>query len=479
MTWETISHDLTAYEPDKQVTPGTPITRDITGEEVYSSIYAMAESRLEKGVIWVGANDGPVHVSRDAGKTWKKVTPPDLPPGGRVQTIEDSPHRKGSAYIAVYRFLREHDLQPYIYATTDYGATWTRLTDGRNGIPADHPTRAVREDPSQEGLLYAGTEFGMFVSFDNGRHWQSFQQNLPATPVTDIRVHHKDLVLATMGRAFWIMDNVTLLHQLASRHELVMRSEAYLFQPREAYRMRYSPMGGSPDLPQYPPPGAAIDYYLAGEPAADVKLEITDGRGNVVRAFTAQTGAAAVVPGAGRRGGGASAPLTRREWHNRFVWDLRHAGAPGAAGPLVVPGSYQVRLSAGEWSQSRPLEVRIDPRVAAAGVTQADLQEQLDLSLKLRDAIADARALGSKLTAARQSAQPGAANAKALQGLVERVVTADVVYPQPMLIDQLSNIARMIGQADQKVGRDAFVRFDDLMKELAAVKAEAAKLGVR
>ena len=479
ITWETISHDLTAYEPDKQVTPGTPITRDITGEEVYSSIYAMAESRLEKGVIWVGANDGPVHVSRDAGKTWKKVTPPDLPPGGRVQTIEDSPHRKGSAYIAVYRFLREHDLQPYIYATTDYGATWTRLADGRNGIPADHPTRVVREDPSQEGLLYAGTEFGMFVSFDNGRHWQSFQQNLPNTPVTDIRVHRKDLVLATMGRSFWIMDNISPLHQVASRHELVMRSEAYLFQPREAYRMRYSPIGGSPDQPQYPPPGAAIDYYLAGEPAADVKLEITDGKGNLVRAFTAQTGAAAVVPGSGRRGGGASAPLTKREWHNRFVWDLRHAGAPGSAGPLVVPGSYQVRLSAGEWSQSRPLEVRIDPRVAAAGVTQADLQEQLDLSLKLRDAIADARALGSTLTAARQSAQPGAANARALQGLVDRVMTADVVYPQPMLIDQLSNIARMIGQADQKVGRDAFVRFDDLMKEMTAVKAEAAKLGVR
>jgi photosystem II stability/assembly factor-like uncharacterized protein len=483
VNWEIISHDLTAYEPDKQVTPGTPITRDITGEEVYSSIYAMAESRLEKGVLWVGANDGPVHVSRDAGKTWKKVTPPDLPPGGRVQTIEDSPHRKGSAYIAVYRFLREHDLQPYIYATTDYGATWTRLTDGRNGIPADHPTRVVREDPSQEGLLYAGTEFGMFVSFDNGRHWQSFQQNLPATPVTDIRVHHKDLVLATMGRAFWIMDNVTLLHQLASRHELVMRSEAYLFQPREAYRMRYSPMGGSPDLPQYPPPGAILDYYLAGEPAGELKLEILDARGTIVRTLSAQAGAGQAASAAptmmGRRGGGGAAPLMKREWHSRFVWDLRHEAAAGAAGPLVVPGPYQVRLSAGEWSQSRPLEVRIDPRVAAAGVTQADLQEQQDLALKVRDAIAEARALGSRLTAARQAALPGAANAKALEALADRVVTASVVYPQPMLIDQLSNIARMISQADQKVGRDAFVRFDDLMKELAAVKAEAARMGVR
>ena len=482
VTWEIISPDLTAYEPDKQVTPGTPITRDITGEEVYSSIYAMAESRLEKGVLWVGANDGPVHVSRDAGKTWKKVTPPDLPPGGRVQTIEDSPHRKGSAYISVYRYLREHDLQPYIYATTDYGATWTRLTDGRNGIPADHPTRVVREDPSQEGLLYAGTEFGMFVSFDNGRHWQSFQQNLPATPVTDIRVHRKDLVLATMGRAFWIMDNVTLLHQLASRRELVMRSEAYLFQPREAYRMRYSPMGGSPDQPQYPPPGAILDYYLAGEPAGELKIEILDAKGVIVRTIPAQAGTGQAVSPApamtGRRGSGG-ASLTKREWHSRFVWDLRHEAAAGAAGPLVVPGAYQVRLSAGEWSQSRPLEVRIDPRVAAAGVTQADLQEQLDLALKVRDAIAEARALGSTLVAARQALQPGAANAKALQALVDRVVTASVVYPQPMLADQLSNIARMIGQADQKVGRDAFVRFDDLMKEMAAVKAEAAKLGVR
>jgi hypothetical protein len=176
----------------------------------------------------------------------------------------------------------------------------------------------------------------------------------------------------------------------------------------------------------------------------------------------------------GRRGAGAAVPLSKREWHSRFVWDLRYGGA---AGPLAVPGTYQVRLSAGEWTQSRQLEVRIDPRVAAEGVTQADLQEQLELALKLRDAMADARALGSKLVAARQSAQPGTANA--LQALVDRVVTADVVYPQPMLADQLSNIARMIGQADQKVGRDAFMRFDDLMREMAAVKAEAAKLGVR
>jgi photosystem II stability/assembly factor-like uncharacterized protein len=476
-TWEVISPDLTAYEPDKQVTPGSPITRDITGEEVYSSIYAMTESRLEKGVLWAGANDGPVSVSRDAGRTWARVTPPDLPPGGRVQTIEDSPHRKGSAYIAVYRTLREHDLQPYIYATTDYGATWTRLTDGRNGIPVDHPTRVVREDPSQEGLLYAGTEFGMFVSFDNGRHWQSFQANLPATPVTDIRVHHKDLVLATMGRAFWIMDNVTLLHQLALRHQMVMTTEAYLFQPRDAYRMRYAPVAGGPDRPEYPPPGAWIDYYLAGEPAGDVTLEITDSKGGPVRTLTSAPPEGDTDQSGGRRAG-LPAPPSKRAWHNRVLWDLRYAGTTGVPGPMVAPGTYQVRLSTGDWAQSRPIDVRVDPRVAASGVTQADLQEQADLLLKLRDAMIDARAIATRLHAEGGSARFDAARAKAVQGLVDRLVTANIVYPAPMLIDQLANVARMAGQADQKPGRDALLRYEDLMKELAAIKAAAAKLGL-
>ncbi|MEE9470177.1 MAG: hypothetical protein V3W32_00550, partial [Gemmatimonadota bacterium] len=167
LTWETISPDLTANEPDKQVISGGPITRDITGEEFYSTIYALEESPLEKGLIWTGANDGPVHVTRNGGVRWDEVTPSDLPPGGRVQSIEPSPHQAGKAYIAVYRYLLG-DWEPYIYRTTDYGASWTRLTSGDNGIPADHPTRVVREDPDREGLLYAGTEFGMFVSFDDG-----------------------------------------------------------------------------------------------------------------------------------------------------------------------------------------------------------------------------------------------------------------------------------------------------------------------
>jgi photosystem II stability/assembly factor-like uncharacterized protein len=473
VTWTTISPDLTAREPDKQVVPGSPITRDITGEEVYSSIYSMVESRLERGVLWVGANDGPVHVSRDGGKTWTNVTPKDLPPGGRIQNIEDSPHRKGSAYVAAYRFLREHDLKPYIYVTNDYGKTWSKLTDGANGIPIDQPTRVVREDPDREGLLYAGTEFGFFASFDNGRRWQPLQQNLPATPVTDIRVHRKDLVVATMGRSFWIMDNVTPLHQLAGAATTTSEpngngsggnggqagaSAHRLLTPAVAWRTRHAASGGSPDVPEYPGPGARIDYIFAGAPTGSAKLEILDAKGTVIRTIDPISATPPQGTGQGMRAfrrGGPVAALGTKDGHNRYVWDLRVGGSDG---PMAAPDKYQVRLSAGSWSDTKPLELKIDPRVAADGVTQADLEEQTAFLLKVRDAIAEARKLSVSLKESRKD-------------LYDKLVTADVTYPQPMLIDQLSNIARMVGQADQKVGKEAQARFDDLMKELAQIKA--------
>jgi photosystem II stability/assembly factor-like uncharacterized protein len=503
LTWEVISGDLTAREPDKQIVSGTPITRDVTGEEVYSSIYAMVESRLEKGVLWVGANDGPVHVSRDGGKTWRNVTPPGVPPGGRVQNIEDSPHRKGSAYIAVYRYLREHDLRPYIFRTDDYGTTWTRLTDGGNGIPVDHPTRVVREDTSVPGLLYAGTEFGAFVSFDNGARWQSLQQNLPATPVTDIRVHRGDLVVSTMGRGFWIMDDVTPLRGIAARlpagtaagtagaagggstgSRVAFSSERpeYLFEPRVAYRHRYAASARRADWPEYPPAGARIDYWLK-EPADAVSLTIADGTGRVVRTITSDAPPSGASEGQGmrgaRRGGAAATRLPARVGGNRVVWDLRHAGSPGGGeGPLVAPGRFEVRITVsrrgGTTTLSAPLEVRVDPRVAAAGVTQADLEEQADLLVRLRDAIGESRQLSGKLRTAREQAKDDAGRVATIDKVLARLVTASGPYPQPMLIDQFSNVARMLGQADQKPGKDAWDRYRDLARELDAVKAAAA-----
>ncbi|MBP7570559.1 MAG: hypothetical protein KBA95_10920 [Acidobacteria bacterium] len=488
VTWETISPDLTANEPDKQGISGEPITRDITGEEVYSTIYAFRESPLEKGVLWAGANDGPVHVSRDDGQSWRKVTPPGLPPGGRVQNIEVSPHRRGSAYVAVYRYLLD-DWQPYIYRTDDYGATWTRLTDGKNGIPADYPTRVVREDPDREGLLYAGTEFGLFVSFDNGGSWQGFQLNLPVTPVTDVRVHRQDLVLSTMGRGFWILDNVTPLHLAASALTAGVAPSRWVsgvLAPRTAWRTRHQAMGSRLDEPQYPPPGAIIDYYLAEGLAvgdASIRLEILDAGGRTIRTFTpGPPAASAQAPGlaqAARRRGAAAVRLSTAPGLHRIVWDLRHGAeagdARGGVGPLAVPGKYTVRFTAGEMVETKAFELRLDPRVVADGVTQADLEEQLALLVRIQEVSARARQAAARAHDGLERVPAGnPAGAAVLREILTQLVTAGGPYPQPMLLDQLAGLGRMAGSADMKVGRSAFEYLEELNARLAVLEADLA-----
>jgi hypothetical protein len=521
VSWDIISPDLTAHEPQYQIVPGNPITRDVTGEEVYSTIYSMIESRLERGVIWVGANDGPVSVTRDNGKTWKNVTPKDLV-GARIQTVEDSPHARGRAYIAGYRFMREHDLKPYIYRTDNYGESWTLLTDGKNGIPVDHPTRVVREDPKQAGLLYAGTEFGFFVSFNGGRNWQSLQQNLPATPVTDIKVHRNDLVISTMGRSAYIMDNITPLQQLAAfatgaptaggghdGGELEQAARGGLptltvFQPREVMRLRNSTAPASANEPEYPMTGAHFDVYFASAPGADTKLEVLDARGGALRTWnvlpprSAGAGGQEMRGGGGFRGGGGSSPGIRAEaGMQRITWDLRYPGPWTAAtpeggfgGPMVTPGKYSVRLTAGGQTITRTFDLKSDPRVAADGVTDGDIAEQVRFQLQVRDAISDARKLQQGIEQAMQKAglkpqlAPGAVGSSPantnyehpLQQLYAKVVDTPGIYTQGMLITQLSNIQRMITQADQKVGKDAYDRYADLIKELAAVEAQLKKI---
>jgi photosystem II stability/assembly factor-like uncharacterized protein len=494
LTWETISPDLTANEPDKQVISGGPITRDITGEEFYSTIYALEESPLARGLIWAGANDGPVHVTRNGGVRWDDVTPTDLPPGGRVQSIEPSPHEAGKAYIAVYRYLLG-DWEPYVFRTTDYGASWKRLTTGDNGIPADHPTRAVREDPDREGLLYVGTEFGMFVSFDDGATWQPLQQNLPVTPVTDIKVYRGDLVLSTMGRSFWVLDNLSPLRQL---NPAVAQADHHLFQPRAAYRMRYRSRGYGeprPEEPEYATPGVMIDYYLAEEAESGLTLEILDAGGAVVRSFTsAPSRDAQRTPGMGAPPRQATGMDTEAGMH-RFIWDLRHAGAwdprtdaPGRGGPLATPGFYRARLTVGGWSADAPFAVLIDPRVAADGIWQSDLDQQLALSLAVRDAISDARRAVVRLDSARAVVELEIDNAddeavaalrqhdERLAALRAALVTADGRYQQPMLIDQLEYLYEMLDRADQRPGEEAERRFSMLHGELRLILERVASL---
>jgi photosystem II stability/assembly factor-like uncharacterized protein len=485
VTWEVISPDLTANDPARQVISGGPITRDITGEEVYSTIYALRESPLEPGVLWAGANDGPVHVSRDHGKTWRQVTPAGLPPGGRVQNIEPSPHRKGSAYLAIYRYLLD-DWQPYLYLTNDYGATWRRLTDGQNGIPADTPTRVVREDPSREGLLYAGTEFGMYVSFDQGGRWQRFQRNLPVTPVTDLRVHRRDLVVSTMGRGFWILDDLTPLHHW--QHPAVANRRVpaapRLVPPREAIRMRYPSMGGRPEVPEYPSPAATIDYWLPTTSPKEVTLEILDREGRPIHREISRPAVTDPAPGQGMRAPARSGPVTRgltaRPGHNRYRWDLRiDDGAGGGTGrslpgPLAVPGRYSVRLSVDGWQQAETLTIVPDPRLAADGVIQADLEEQLALSLAIRATTREARTLVEQIENRLRSVPDSQKGP--WQSLRARLVTAPGAYPQPMLIDQLASLSRMVNSADRKVGRSAFDFHDELRQALRGLEAEVAAM---
>jgi photosystem II stability/assembly factor-like uncharacterized protein len=520
ISWDIVSPDLTAKEPQYQIVSGNPITRDVTGEEVYSTIYAMIESRLERGVIWVGANDGPVSVTRDNGKTWKNVTPKDLV-GARIQTVEDSPHMKGRAYIAGYRFMREHDLKPYIYRTDNYGETWTLLTDGKNGLPIDHPTRVIREDPKQAGLLYAGTEFGFFVSFNGGKNWQTLQQNLPTTPITDIKVHRNDLVISTMGRSAWIMDNVTPLQELARiangaptatgasfgfsalEDEQTALPAVALFQPREAIRYRSSTAPYSNVDPEYPFQGAQFDLYFARAPGAETKLEVLDAGGAALRTWNVAPPKSATAPaqdmrGPFSRGPQSSTSIRAEAGMQRITWDLRYPGpwtaqnpAGGAGGPMVPPGKYSVRLTAGGQTITRSFALISDPRVAADGVTDAAIAEQVKFQLQVRDAISDARKLQVSVEQAMQKAglKPQLAPAlpgdspsttkydHALQQLYARLVDTPGIYTQPMLLSQLNNIQRMVTQADQRVGRDAHDRYADLIKEMQAIEAQLKKLG--
>lgn len=416
MSWETISPDLTRNDKAFQDYSGRPITHDNTGVEVFGTIFAFEESPKVRGLLWAGSDDGLVHLSRDNGKTWANITPAGMPERGTVNMIELSAHDPGRAFLAVHRY-REDDFKPYIFRTNDYGAHWDLITDGGNGIPANHFVRVVREDPARRGLLYAGTEFGMYISFDDGARWQKFQLNLPVTPITDLLVYRNDLVVATQGRSFWILDDLSPLHRI---DEKTTQARAFLFAPRPAYRA--------------PGFSAEINAWFAEVPKEPVVLEILDAKGNVLRAFSTQAQAEGDT---GRR----DARLSVRRGLNRFAWDgtlepiftippgtVLWGGAGG--GPKAVPGTYQVRLRAGTFSQSQPLQLLKDPRNSA---TDADYQEQFELArqvgarikelydnlLKLRDvrrqanetaqrlekggygreAIEAARALGDKLTA--------------------------------------------------------------------------------
>ncbi|HEY8165633.1 MAG TPA: hypothetical protein VIF83_08785 [Gemmatimonadaceae bacterium] len=483
VTWERISPDLTWNPPERQQrVSGEPITIDVTGEETYSTLYVIRESTVARGLIWTGANDGPFHVTRDGGRTWTDVTPPAQPKGCRVQNIEASPHRAASAYYAVLCYVLG-DFRPYLWRTDDYGRTWTLLTTQFNGIPYDFPTRVVREDPVRSGLLYAGTEFGMFVSFDNGGRWHSLQLNLPVTPVTDIKVQRGDLVISTQGRSFWILDDVEPLRQSDQLH-----SNNRLLKPRDAWRLRYQATFGGDESsrtpgtdPQYPPPGAMIDYWLGSLTSIPVTVEIADAGGRVIRRFTSEsrTADSSSIPVMDSlpRLEGFTPRLSRNAGLNRFTWDLRYAGPwdanarqSGRGGPMVLPGTYSVRLNAGPVIETRSLTLRGDPRIARDGVTIDVLREQLAHNLRVRDLVSEVNIAVAQLDRARRQAAEGSARRLQLDSLYRLLVTPPIRYSHPALQAQIQYLySAMIG-ADQKVSRDAADRYRVLRQEFDEVK---------
>ncbi len=383
-SWERISPDLTKGDPATLERTGGPIHGEMTGAEWYATIYAFAESPKQQGVLWAGSDDGLIHVSRDAGATWQNVTPPGYGRFTRTAHIDASPHDAGTVYIAANRYQQD-DFAPYLWKSSDYGRTWTRIV---NGIPRTAYTRVVREDPMRRGLLYAGTEYGVWVSMDDGARWQPLQLNLPRVSVRDLRVQGNDLIAATHGRSFWVIDDLSPLRQLA---DSVRAKPVHLFQPAAA--VLWAGSRGGNGTGENPRSGVSVDWWLRDVPQGKARLEFTTVQGTVIRRF-ASADSAVVADSISYQPSDSLVPLRRGS--NRFVWNLRSTAAPKLPntvidfgtlqGPWVPPGEYGVRLIVGNDTLSRRFTVTADPRVTS---TQAELLAQYTTTRRVIDRLAE------------------------------------------------------------------------------------------
>ncbi len=479
-SWVEISPDLSTNDPEHQGYAGGPITRDGTGVEIYGTVFALEESPHTAGTLWAGSDDGRLHVSTDAGESWSEITPPDLPEGTTINSIDLSRHQDGRATIAGYRY-READRAPHIFATDDFGATWRNLADGTNGIPADHFVRVVREDPDRRGLLYAGTEYGMYISFDDGAHWQSLQLNMPVTPVTDIQVHEQDLVISTQGRSFWILDDLTPLHQLT---DAALAAAATLHPPRDTHRVHSGGFSISDGYrAQDAPAGAFLSYTLSVDQEDLVKLEILDGEGTMIQTFSSATPPPLPIPESFRIlaeifGIPLGQPqLSAALGTHRVLWNLRAMPPmlpPGAvifgfpAGPLVPPGSYIARLSIGEDVQEENFRVLADPRGDA---TQDDFERQFEFLQAVAGGIAE---LGQNLTKLRSARTQVTVVAGQIAGAeIDAEIQSDVAAAAESLAAQLTAIEDQLVQTKSRSFEDPLNYPGKLTAMLANVQASA------
>ena len=512
-TWDVISPDLTRNDKTKQNFSGDAgITRDDTGVEVFCTVFVFEESPATPGLMWAGSDDGLLHLSRDAGKTWNNITPTGLPENSTINAIDLNAKLPGRAVVTAYRHML-NDYTPYVYLTTDFGKTWKRIADGTNGIPVGHSVRVVREDPDKQGLMYAGTEYGMYVTFDEGAHWQKLQLNLPVTPIMDLRVIRKELVVATEGRAFWILEGLPVLQQVKAGMDAMAGT---LFKPADAYR------AGGP-LP-------TIQYWFKDEPKDAVKVEVLDSKGTVIWTGTGQPGAAPPAPGAvpaggrgGRAGGGgggggrggfgrggaASNVVYAKAGLNKITWNPNNAfPAPftqpaggvvmwggGGGGIKAAIGTYTVKITSGAWTQSQTFHLDSDPRLGK--MTDLEGAEQLRLATevggwlksvwdnvtKMRDATTQAKAIAEKAGAG----SPVAAAARTfLDNMKEVHGELTQLQGQPGGQDSLNFPGRIDNQIvelyggiagnERKIPKSMTERYADLKPQVTKLLAAAAKV---
>lgn len=515
-TWEEASPDLTRDDKSKEGYPGGPITREITGVETFPTIFYLAETPQEKDVMWAGTDDGLVWVTRDGTKTWQNVTPKGLPDTVQINAIDASPHEKGGAYVAATAYRMDDD-RPFVYRTDDYGKSWTKIT---KGIPENVFVRVVREDPERRGLLYAGTERGLYVSFDDGGGWQPFQRNLPAVPITDLLVKRGDLLVATQGRAFWILDD---LSPLKTWTPSTVEETARLFPPRPTERMRMWTFDDEEDTSrpapvagQNAPGGVVVWYWLKSgmKPGKEGKetlaVEIRQGD-RLLRRYSNRKGKEAEEEEKEEKDDEGDKPLTPEAGLNRLVWDMRlmplalvsskkSFGDYPPESPRVLPGAYTARLvlnpgskdeKSPEKALEQPFEVRPDPRPVAPAADLAeqsalllalrgDLERSLDLVRKVRETRSQAKDLASRAgrLGKTEVAAPAKALTEKLTALEEKITNPKIKASQdslnftPKLDFQIAALASYVDSADAKPPKASYERRVQLLAELDAAEKE-------
>ncbi len=496
-SWQVISPDLTRNNPERMRSSGGPVTQDNTSVEYYCTIFALAESKKAKGLLWVGSDDGRVHVTRDGGDHWQDVTPKGMPEWSMISQIDPSPHDPGTAWLAVNRYKLD-DPRPYAYVTRDYGKSWRSIT---GDLPADGFVRAVREDPVRKDLLFCGTERGLYWSLDAGAHWRPLRMNLPGriadpnapdgeakgalpvVPITDLVVHDDDLIVATQGRSFWSLDHIATLRQSSTESA---NATAWLYTPGRAQMFGGPAGGGEGGAGANPLYGAVIDYRLAREPKdnEEITLEFLDASGKSLRKFSNKGDAdddTDAGAGGGEEGGfGRRAPrkIPAKAGLNRFAWDLRLADASrfkglilwggGLQGPQIVPGSYQVKLTAFGVTQTRSLEVGSDPRLST---TVADYQKRYDLHLAIRDKLNETHEAIVKIRDARDQIKAVSDRAKTVTPRDSAIATTG-----RSLIKDLTAVEEALYQTKNRSAQDPLnypIRLNNKLANLVGVLTSA------